>query len=326
MRLASLKPDGFLLAILLAVAAAVIAPSLGASGGVLQVGHLASASVSIVFFLHGATLPLDSLAHGARKLRLHLLVQATTYVVFPAIGALVLVLGRDHAPPGLAIGFFFLCTVSSTISSSVALTAVAGGNVAAALFNATLSGVLGVMLTPLYVSLIADTTGLQMPLSTAIVAVAMKVLLPLLLGQALRRPLAGFLSKHRNSAALIDRGSIVLIVYSAFCDSMGSGVWTRRSAGAVLLVVLGAIALLILILALIRTACRVLAFERADEITALFCGSQKSLANGLPVAKILFGSAPTLGLIVLPLIIYHQLQLGLGAVLVRRYATPRRTP
>jgi sodium/bile acid cotransporter 7 len=313
-----LPVDGFLLSMLAAIAAAALAPHLGSHEGPLHVGTINAFGISLVFFLHGAALPLQTLGEGIRAVRVHLLVQATTYLVFPLIGALLLALAGSVLPSGLALGFFFLCAVSSTISSCVALTAVARGNVAAALLNATLSGVLGVFLTPLYVGLVADRAGVGFALPAAIGDVALRLLLPLVIGQ-LARPLVGrLLDRHRRIVGFIDRASIVLIVYGAFADSILGGVWHQASFSAVALVVALAAGLFGIIALLLRTASRILKLNRADAITAFYCGSQKSLANGLSVARVLFGGSAALGFIVLPLIVYHQVQLMVGVTMARR--------
>jgi sodium/bile acid cotransporter 7 len=323
MSLRRLPVDGFLLAIGGAIALAALAPAIGARGGPLRLDLASAAAISLVFFLHGAGLPLETLASGVRAVRVHLLVQVTTWLVFPALGALLLALAGSALPAGLAVGFFLLCAVSSTISSSVAMTAVAGGNVPAALFNATLSGVIGVVLTPLYVGLVAHTSGVGGSLAGAVGQVALRVLLPLALGQLARPLLGALLARHRSVVGFVDRGSIVLIVYGAFCDSILADVWTRSSVGAVLTVALLAIGLFALVTLSLLRATRWLGLEHGDAIAAVFCGSQKSLANGLPIARVMFGGSPALGFIVLPLIVYHQVQLMIGATMARRHSRER---
>ena len=318
MRFKRLPVDGFLLAMLGAIAAAVVAPRLGSHDGPLHMGPINAVFISVVFFLHGAALPLATLADGVRAVRVHALVQVTTYGVFPLLGALLLAVAGSALPGGLALGFFFLCAVSSTISSCVALTAVARGNVAAAVFNAALSGVLGVVLTPLYVGLVADRAGLGFSLPTAIADVSLRVLLPLLAGQLARPLVGGWLGRHRLLVGLIDRSSIILIVYGAFSDSILGGVWRQGAGGVVLLVLLFAVGLFTIVSAFLKVASRALGLSREDAITAFYCGSQKSLANGLAVARVLFGGASALGFIVLPLIVYHQVQLMVGVTLARR--------
>jgi len=207
-------PDPFLIAIALAVLAAALAPHLGAQDGPLHVHEATRIAVTLVFFLHGAVLPLEALRRGLKNIRLHLVSQAVTFLVFPALGAFILLAGRG-LPSAIALGFFFMSTVSSTISSSVALTAVARGDTAGALFNATLSGILGVFLTPLYASLVAKTAGVTLSLPSVMQTVSLTILLPLALGQ-LSRPLCGsFFRRFPHVVHWTDRTSIVLIVYGA---------------------------------------------------------------------------------------------------------------
>jgi sodium/bile acid cotransporter 7 len=319
-KLGPLRLDGFLLALVAAIAFAAWHPELGARGSPLRLDLLVGISISVVFFLHGATLPTEALVRGARNWRLHLLVHGSTFVLMPLLGVLALYATRPFLPAALALGVYYACIVPSTISSSVAMVAVARGNVPAAVFNATLSGILGVFATPLLASLVANTAGIDLPLGDAVRSVALKVLVPLVAGQLARPLLAGWLAKHRRATQLADRGSIVLIVYGAFCDSIAAGVWSHADWVAIggALAVMGAV--LAAVTALMAAARGALGLSREDGIVAVFCGSQKSLASGMPVANVLFGGNPALGLIVLPMILYHQLQLVLGAVLARRYA------
>jgi sodium/bile acid cotransporter 7 len=321
MRLGPVRVDGFLVAIALAVVAAALDPALGATGSPLRLDRLVLLSVSLVFFLHGAQLPSESLVRGARNWRLHLVVQGTTFVVLPLAGLAVWLATRGWLPPGLALGAFYVGVVSSTISSAIAYTALAGGNVPAAVFNATLSGILGVLLTPTLTGLVATTAGVHVPVLDAIASVVTRLLLPLLAGQLLRPLLAGFLGRHRQATAIVDRGAIVAIVYLAFCDSILAGVWANTAWWSLAGTLVLAGALFAFGTWVPGALARRLGFDRADTITAVFCGSQKSLANGMPIANVLFGGNPALGLIVLPMLVYHQLQLVYGAVLARRWAS-----
>lgn len=320
MQLGRVRVDGFLVALALAVVAAALDPALGATGSALHLDELVLASVSVVFFLHGAQLPTESLVRGARNWRLHLVVQGTTFVLLPLCGAALWWATRDWLPPGLALGAFYVGVVSSTISSAVAYTAVAGGNVPAAVFNATLSGIIGVMLTPVLVSLVASTAGIEVSVLDAVVSVLQRLLLPLLAGQLLRPVLAGFLGRHRQATAIVDRGAIVAMVYLAFCDSILAGVWSDTAWWSLAMTLVLASVLFAVGTWAPAALARRLGFTRADTITAVFCGSQKSLANGMPIANVLFGGNPAIGLIVLPMLVYHQLQLIYGAVLARRWA------
>lgn len=315
--------DWFLGGIVLAVALASFAPDLGRSAGVLHLGRFVDYGIAVVFFLHGLGVPTEKLRAGVLQWRLHALVQAFTFVAFPLWGlALGWLFGR-WLPPPLLLGFYFLCALPSTVSSSVAFTGAARGNVPAAIFNATLSSLLGVVLTPLIVGFFASTGGGHgLSLHQAIVDIAKLLLLPFVVGQLLhqwawlRRRFERF-KPYTNG---LDRGVILLLVLSSFSDSVASGLWTNFGVTTLLVTVVGAALVLALMLSLTTRTARALGMPVADEIVAVFCGSKKSLAAGVPMAKVIFGTSPALGLILLPLMFYHQAQLMVCAALAARYA------
>ncbi len=311
------RPDWFLLGMGAAVALAWLFPAAGAKGGSLHPELTNKLGVSLIFFLHGLTLSFGALAAGTRKWRLHLLVQTSTFVVFPLLGLLVLAALGARVSPELSTGLFFLCALPSTVSSSVALTAAARGNVAAAVFNATLSNLLGVVLTPLWLSLVLGTAGHALPFGSVVLDLTLWLVLPLVIGQATRPLLGGFAARHKAGTNIADRLTILLLVYTSFCDSVAGGVW--RSGAAPLAISLAvSVLLLVTALGLTWSMGRVLGFERADRITALFCGSKKTLASGVPMARLIFGSQPSLAVILLPIMIYHPLQLVVGGWLAGR--------
>ncbi len=312
--------DGFVLIMLTAIAVALAAPELGTGDGPLHLGLVTSLGVALVFFLHGAALSRDKLVAGAKHWRLHTFVQVFTYVVFPLIGAALMFGLRDQLPADLLLGVFFLCALPSTVSSSVAMTSMARGNVPGAIFNATISGLIGMALTPLLMGLVISASGASMPLGKALTGVALQLLLPFALGQLARPVIGAWLGRHKAITSKIDRGVIVLIVYSSFCDATAEGLWHQYSWQTIAAVMGLAAVLLFAILATTTFVARRLGFAIEDEITAVFCGSKKSLANGIPMAKILFAGHPALGLLVLPLMVYHQLQLIVCSVMASRYA------
>jgi len=316
-----MKLDLFLVSIACAVLLAFVVPWLGAADGPLHMGLVTDCGVALVFFLHGAAVSPASMRQAVANWPLHALVQASTYVLFPLIGLLVW-LGLPHLlSPPLRMGFFFLCVVSSTISSSVAMTAMARGNVAGAIFDATLSGLLGMVLTPLLLSLVMAGGGDAVPMSSQLSGILIKLMLPFALGQIFRPLLLGLLTRHKALVGKADRVVIVMIVYTAFCDAAAAGLWNRGNALDIVKVLVLCSAVLALVLALTTVASRALGFSREDEIAAVFCGSKKSLANGAPIAKVIFGGTPGLGMILVPLLLYHQLQLLVCTVLARRYAS-----
>ncbi|PLK26099.1 bile acid:sodium symporter family protein [Novosphingobium sp. TH158] len=317
--LSRMKIDGFLLAIGLAVALAFAFPTIGASDGQLRAGLLTDLGVALVFFLHGAAVAPSAMRAAAANWRLHILVQASIYVLFPLIGLAVWHGAPQALGPELRLGFFFLCAISSTISSSVAMTALARGNVPAAIFNATLSGLLGMVLTPLLLALVMTRAPGIAPLTSQIGGILLKLLLPFVIGQLSRPLIAALLDRHKPLVGKADRAVIVLIVYVAFCDAALAGMWTAGQALALLVVAIMCSALLALVLVLTTLASRAMKLSTEDEIAAVFCGSKKSLANGAPIAKVVFGANPALSLILVPLLLYHQIQLVVCAVLARRY-------
>lgn len=321
--LARWRPDPLLLGMLAAVTAAALDPALGARNGPLHLGQVTAVGVGLVFFLHGAGLSLERLKAGAGNWRLHLLVQVFTFALFPLAGALISVSARGLLPRALLDGMFYLCALPSTVATSVALTAIARGNVAAAVFNATLSSLIGMLATPVLVNLWLHAAGSGLSLGQQLLGVARQLLLPFAVGLGAHRFIGGWLARQRTRLGWFDRAVIVLIVYNAFCDATAAGLW--RDYGALTLTETLALcaALLVLALTATRLAARRLGLTVVDEIVAVFCGSKKSLAVGIPMARLLFGGNE-LGFIVLPIMFYHQLQLFVCSLLAQRYARRRR--
>lgn len=313
------RPDWFLLGMAAAVALAWIFPGPGAKGGSLHPELVNKLGVSLIFFLHGLSLSFQALAAGTRKWRLHLLVQASTFLLFPLLGGALLLACGPALSAELRTGLFFLCALPSTVSSSVALTAAARGNVAAAVFNATLSSLLGVVLTPLWLSVVLGTAGHPLPLGAVVLDLCLWLVLPLGVGQAFRPLLGAWAARHKARISVADRLTILLLVYTSFCDSVQGGVWSR-GAGLLALATCVCVVLLAVALALTWGAGKLFGFDRADRIAALFCGSKKTLASGVPMARLIFGSQPSLAVVLLPIMIYHPLQLVVGGWLAGRLA------
>jgi solute carrier family 10 (sodium/bile acid cotransporter), member 7 len=303
----------------LAVLLAWLVPGPGAQGGSLHPELLNKLGVSLIFFLHGLTLSFAALGAGARNWRLHLLVQACTFLLCPLLGLLILATIGRHLSVDLRTGLFFLCALPSTVSSSVALTATAKGNVPAALFNATLSSLLGVLLTPLWLSVVLGAAGRALPIASVIFDLFKWLVLPLFIGQLLRPLLGAFATRHKARLSVLDRLTILLLVYTSFCDSVQAGVW-HAGGNALLVSVLASIVVLAIVMTLVWHTSRALGFAPGDRIVALFCGSKKTLASGVPMARLIFGAHPGLAIILLPIMIYHPLQLVIGGWLANRFA------
>lgn len=319
MKLLKYLPDWFMLGMLAAIALAVVFPEPGAHGGWMHPELLTKCGVALIFFLNGVLLSFPAMKAGAMNWRIHLVVQCTTFFVFPICGLIGLKLAGDLVPADLQVGFFFLCALPSTVSSSVAMTAAARGNVAAAVFNATLSSLLGIFLTPLWMTMIPHTGG-GMALGPVIVDLMTWLLLPLIIGQIVRPWLGAFMQRHKKHVSKIDRCTILLLVYTSFCDSMQFHVWTQYGSMMIVTAVVGAMLLFAIVLAFSIVVGKWMGFTPADNSAAVFCGSKKSLAQGVPMAQLMFAGNPALGLILLPIMIYHPLQLFICGILAGRWA------
>ncbi|MDY3560152.1 bile acid:sodium symporter [Gemmata sp. JC673] len=316
--------DWFLVGMAAAVGLAWLFPDPGADGGWMHPEVLTKAGVAVVFFLHGIGLPFAALKAGTLRWPLHLTVQACTFLLFPLMGIGLLALAGGHLPAGLRLGFFYLCALPSTVSSSVALTAAARGNVPAAVFNATLSALLGVLLTPLWLAANVAPGGAGVPLGPVVLDLIIWLVLPLVAGQLLRPWLGGWAARNKRFTQRVDRGTVLLLVYTSFCDSVKRGVWTGQGWETLAVAVAGSALLLTAALLATSAACRLLGFPEEDRIAAVFCGSKKTLASGVPMAALIFGASADTGLILVPIMIYHPLQLVVCGVLAGRWA--RREP
>ncbi|MEV4234338.1 bile acid:sodium symporter family protein [Nocardia sp. NPDC050408] len=314
--LAKLRLDAFMLGILASVAVAALLPARGVAGDALD--WITKVAIGVLFLLYGARLePREALA-GLRHWRLHSTVLAVTYLVFPLIGLALRVLVPSVLTDDLYTGVLFLCLVPSTVQSSIAFTSVARGNVAGAVVSASLSNLIGVFATPLLVMLLMDTTGNATVSPTALLAIVVQLLLPFLAGQLLR-PRMTWLLRHATVTRAVDRGSVYLVVYAAFSAGMVEHIWSGISPRALLATVAVCAGILALVLTITTFGSRHLSFSRPDQIVTVFCGSKKSLATGLPMASVLF-AGHSVGLIVLPLMVFHQIQLLTCTVLAQRYA------
>jgi sodium/bile acid cotransporter 7 len=312
--------DPFTLALLGTLVLASLLPCRGR----IAVGfdQLTDAAIALLFFLHGAKLSRASVLQGLTHWRLHAAVFGCTFALFPLLGWALRPLMGAVLTPSLMLGLLYLCTLPSTVQSSIAFTSMAGGNVSAAVVSASMSSLLGTVLTPLLVGLtLALHGGGNHGFSWGAVADILRLLLvPFAAGHLLRPWIGAWVDRHRPLIRFTDQGTILLVVYTAFSAAVVEGLW-KSTPTLALLATLGIDALL-LALAMLAAwfGSAALGFERADRITIFFCGSKKSLATGVPMAKILFVSLPGgLGGIVLPLMIFHQLQLMVCAVIARRF-------
>ncbi|WP_242123471.1 bile acid:sodium symporter family protein [Sphingobium sp. Sx8-8] len=310
--------DPFLLCLVAVVGGASLFPVRGEAAA--ATGVLADIAIGLLFFLHGAKLSRASILQGAGNWRLHLLVLASTYILFPVIGLALSALLRGSADPLLLSGLLYLTLLPSTVQSSIAFTAMAGGNVAAAVCSASLSNLLGIALTPLLVGLFMHLpSGQSLSSWHSVQAIALQLLAPFIAGHLLRPVIGGFIDRHRGLLMPVDRGSILLVVYSAFSAAVVNGIWSQVGPGDLLLLLASSMAILAIVMGANALAARLAGLPRDDAIVLFFCGSKKSLVSGVPMAGALFPAAQV-GMVILPLMIFHQLQLFLCAAMAGRFA------
>ena len=310
-------PDNFTFAILATVITASLLP---ASGAVARGFELATTvAIALLFFLHGAKLSRAAVIAGVSHWRLHLTVVAATFLLFPLLGWALRPLLVHLVTPQLYVGVMYLCVLPATVQSAIAFTSMARGNIPAAVCSASASTLLGVFITPLLTSLLVvqhQTTGAAFD---GIGKIVLQLVVPFLAGHLLQPWVGGFVKRHAKRMKLVDQGSILLVVYTAFSAAVIEGLWQKMPLPALAGLLLLCCILLAVVLASTTLMARKLGFSKEDEITIVFCGSKKSLASGVPMAKVLF--APELvGPMVLPLMLFHQVQLMVCAVLAQRYA------
>ncbi|RMB34469.1 sodium/bile acid cotransporter 7 [Sphingomonas sp. PP-F2F-G114-C0414] len=307
--------EPFILMLLGTVVLASLLPARGEMATI--VGYAADIGIVLLFFLHGAKLSRDAIWAGLRNWKLHLAVLAITFVAFPLFGLGLTALPFVTGP--LAAGVLFLTLLPSTVQSSIAFTAIARGNVAAAVCSASFSNLLGILVTPALVALLMNTSGSGGISIESIEAIVLQLLVPFVAGHLLRPWIGAWVTRNKGLLTVVDRGSILLVVYSAFGAAVVEGLWTKLSIGDLILIGLLCAALLAFVLALTFAVARVMKLPREDAIVLQFCGSKKSLASGVPMAGVLFPPAQV-GVILLPVMLFHQLQLIACAVIARRYA------
>ncbi|UZJ58987.1 bile acid:sodium symporter [Pseudomonas sp. KU26590] len=310
-------PDNFTLMLITVV---IIASFLPATGQVaVGFGWLTNIAIALLFFLHGAKLSRESIIAGAGHWRLHLLVFGLTFVLFPLLGlalkpVLSPLIGKD-----LYMGILYLCALPATVQSAIAFTSLARGNIPAAICSAAASSLFGIFLTPLLVTLLLNVHGEGGSTLDAILKISVQLLLPFIAGQIMRRWIGAWIGRNKNWLKFVDQGSILLVVYGAFSEAVNEGIWQKTPIWDLAGLVGVCCLLLTLVLVAATLLSKLFGFNQEDRITILFCGSKKSLATGVPMAQVLFAGS-TIGLLILPLMLFHQIQLMVCAVVAQRYA------
>lgn len=310
-------PDRFTLMLVTTVIIASLLPAKGAFAEYF--GVATDCAIALLFFLHGARLSRDVVVAGVLHWRLHLTILAVTYMIFPLLGLAAGFIPGEILKPELYVGILFLCVLPSTVQSSIAFTSIAGGNVPAAICSASASNLFGMFLTPLLVGLLMTTSGTSGFSLDALETILLQLLAPFILGQILEPWIGKWIRARKKLLMPVDRGSILMVVYLAFSESVNEGLWQTFSITDIGVVIALDAVLLAIVLSITMFGSRLLGFNKQDEITITFCGSKKSLASGVPMAGAIF-AGQSIGAIVLPLMLFHQIQLMVCAVIAQKYA------
>jgi len=314
-------PDKFTVMLVCTVALASVLPISGPPAGYFALAT--KIAIAALFFLHGARLSRDVVVAGFLHWRLHLTILIVTFAIFPLLGLGLGFFVKGFLPSALYLGILYICVLPSTVQSSIAFTSMAGGNVPAAICSASASNIFGMVLTPLLCGLMLSAGGHGGISLDAVLQIFVQLLLPFLVGQILQPFIGNWVRARKALLSPIDRGSILMVVYSAFSEAVIEGIWKTFSLSDIGAVVVVDMVLLALALLITTYGSRLLGFSKEDEIAITFCGSKKSLASGVPMASAIF-AGQSIGAIVMPLMLFHQIQLMACAVIAQRYADKRK--
>ena len=318
--------DWFIMAIAACILAAYLRPEIGMDRDPVSLGDVATFGVSMIFFFYGLKLNAQKLKEGLKNTRLHCTIHIMTFLAFPIL-VLCAMRFADFSPDSPYyyqwLGVFFLATLPSTVSSSVVMVSIAGGNIPAAIFNASISSLIGVFLTPIWMGIFVDAERGGYPIGDIVLKLILQVLVPLALGLALNKKFGSFADRHRAGLRYFDQFTILLIIYTSFCQSFADKMFEGYSLLNLFVLSAGVIAMFFVLYGFIYLVAKILKFNREDKITALFCGSKKSLVHGSVMSHVIFSSGAIAGVVLLPTMIYHAAQLVIVSAIARGFSAKK---
>lgn len=312
-------PDWFIVSIFAMIFLAWLIPGIGMGGAPLNLGLIIDVGIMLIFFFYGLKLNFSQIRLGMRNWRMHVAIQLTTFVIFPLLVLPFYPLLRDTSYEMYWLGVFFLAALPSTVSSSVVMVSIARGNVAGAIFNASISGIIGIALTPFWMGLVLNTQQGGLDISHIITQLLLQIILPIAAGLLLNRYFSKWASRHMKALGNFDKIIILLVVYESFSNSFISGIFASVSWFTLILLAAAVIALFFIVLTLTGFMAKKMRFSVEDKITLQFCGSKKSLVHITVFYNVLFPGAVGSGIYLLPIMIYHAFQLFYVAILAGKY-------
>ncbi len=301
--------DKFILAIIAVIVFAYFFPQAASGGGILSLERISGIGISLIFFFYGLRLAPEKLRAGLKNWRLHLLIQSSTFLLFPLLVLPFYALAHSDHQQLLWLAVFFLAVMPSTVSSSVMMVGIAKGNIPAAIFNASISGIIGIVVTPLWLGIFTVSVGGSGDLSSVYFNLCLEIIFPVVLGIVLQRWWGEFARLHEKKLALFDKAVILSIIYRSFAHSFEERIFSNVSIGDLAILSAAVLGLFLAVYLFIGQFAGYLQFDREDTIAAQFCGTKKSLVHGSVFLKVIFGASPAAGMIIVPLMIFHALQI-----------------
>lgn len=315
-----MKIDKFVLFIIGAILLAYVFPYWGTKESSFPINEISTVGISLIFFFYGLKLSPSKLKDGLKNYRLHVLVQATTFIVFPILVVVFKPLMQTQEQETLWLSVFFLAALPSTVSSSVVMVSIAKGNIPAAIFNASISGIIGILVTPLWMGLFVDHSGTDFDFSTIYTQLIIQIIVPVILGLLLHRYLGAWAQRYSKQLTWFDKSIILLIIYKSFASSFAEKIFTTISFLDILLLLMVVLVLFFMVYFLTGFVAKKLNFSKEDSITAQFCGTKKSLVHGTVFSKIIFGNVASIGAILLPIMLFHAIQILLISIIAAKEA------
>lgn len=314
-----LKIDNFIVAISVVVVFAYFFPHLGGNHSFLPINLLSSIGVSLIFFFYGLKLSPEKIKNGLRNWQLHVLIQLSTFLLFPLLIIAFYPLTKTPQAHNIWLGFLFLAALPSTVSSSVVMVSIAKGNVPAAIFNASISGLIGIVITPLWMGIFLEKSSGDFHLSTIYIKLLSEIVLPVFIGLMLQKYLGKYALKYNSYLTTFDKSVILLIIFKSFAVSFEEGIFSTVRVFDLCIITIAVLILFYFVYFLTRYLATKLGFNRGDSIAAQFCGTKKSLVHGTVFSKIVLPATLPIGIVLLPLMLFHAIQLFIISVVATKY-------
>lgn len=315
-----IKIDKFILAIITTVFIAYLFPQLGRTNSAIDLDSISSLGISLIFFFYGLKLSPEKVKSGLKNWKLHVLIQLSTFLLFPLIVLLFLPIIQNDQVKDIWLAVFFLSALPSTVSSSVVMVSIAKGNIPAAIFNATISGLIGILITPLWMGLFLRSQNADFNLTAVYIKLITEILLPIIIGLFLHRYLGKYANKYSTFLTTFDKSVILLIIYKSFATSFDENLFSMLQLSSLLAIACCVLLLFTTVYFITGFISKKLGFNTEDTITAQFCGTKKSLVHGTIFSKILWHNTATMGIVLLPLMLFHGIQIFVISIIAEKKA------